>query len=99
MAHHGSSRESGEEMSQRMKEALKKVENELSHRGMPIGPTGQFPLGKLIPSDEGEIRIAIGVSQGRVVIDFGSQVTWIGFDKQQAIDVAESILAKARSLQ
>lgn len=36
-----------------------------------LGPTGQFPQGKLTPHDEGEIRIAVGIEQGKVVMPSG----------------------------
>jgi hypothetical protein len=42
-----------------MKEVVKKFN---------LGATGQFPLGKLTPFDEGELRIAIGEEKGKVVI-------------------------------
>jgi hypothetical protein len=60
-----------------------------------LGPTGQFPEGKLTQADKGEIKIAITSYQGKVVIDFGSQVTWIGFTPEQAEQMAHSLLEKA----
>lgn len=55
------------------------------------GPTGAFPLGKLVPEDEGEIAIAFGHTEGKVVIDFGKPVAWIGFTPEQADQIADTL--------
>jgi hypothetical protein len=66
----------------------------------PFGSTGRFPLGKLSQSDEGEIQFGIAVDpvKDKVVINFGKPTAWIGFDAEQAEQLAESLLAKARLL-
>ena len=55
-----------------------------------LGPTGQYPYGKLNPDDEGEIRIAIAHDPHNrtVVIDFGKPVAWIGLPPQHAREFA-----------
>ena len=58
---------------------------------MALGPTGQFPEGQLNPTDEGEIKIAIGVERDRIVIHFGKPISWIGFNPKQAREIAEMI--------
>jgi len=63
-----------------------------------IGKTGKFPKGKLNNNDEGELRFAIGVHKNRIIIDFNTPVSWIGFDKKQAIEIANSLLIKAKEL-
>ena len=60
-----------------------------------LGATGKFPEGKLTPHDEGEIKIAIGVEQNKVVIHFGKEVAWIGFTREQAISIAGSLIDNA----
>jgi len=64
-----------------------------------LGPTGQFPDGKLTPQDEGEIRLAIGVKDGKVVFDLGKPVAWIGFTPKQAREVALSLFDKAAEIE
>ncbi len=78
MSHH-----SYEDLSQGMKEAL----------GLPddLGATGKFPMGKLNDDDEGEIKIAIGHQDGKVVLDFGTPIHWIGFTPSQAIEIVEAL--------
>ena len=66
----------------------------------PFGGTGRFPLGRLSPSDEGEIQfgIAADIAKNKVVINFGKPTAWIGFDAEQAEQLAESLLSNARKL-
>ena len=51
---------------------------------MRIGPTGQFPEGRLNQDDEGEIAIAICADHGNVVIQFGKPVAWLAMPPEQA---------------
>lgn len=60
------------------------------------GAIGAYPEGKLTPSDEGAIQFAIGESDGKVVIDFGTAVHWLAMSPQDAADMASSLLSKAR---
>jgi hypothetical protein len=64
----------------------------------PFGSTGRFPMGKLSQSDEGEIQFGIAADpiKNKVVINFGQPTAWVGFTAEQAEEVAESLLAKAR---
>lgn len=60
-----------------------------------LGATGQFPLGKLTPSDEGELKLAIGRKDGKVVLVFGKPVAWIGFTAEQAREIAQMLVEHA----
>lgn len=60
------------------------------------GAIGAYPEGKLTPSDEGNIQFAVGETDGKVVIDFGTSVHWFAMTPQQAADLASSLMAKAR---
>jgi hypothetical protein len=61
-----------------------------------LGLTGEFPDGKLNDSDEGGLRIAVGIEDGRVVMTFGTPVAWIGASPQDAADLATLIIVNAR---
>jgi len=37
--------------------------------------------GKLNKNDEGDLQIAVYVKDGRIVVDFGKNLSWLGFDK------------------
>lgn len=57
-----------------------------------------FPRGKISDDDEGELTLRIGVTDKTVIIDFGKDIKWIGYDKAGAIEFAELILKHARSI-
>lgn len=57
---------------------------------------GEFPDGKLNPTDEGALAVMIGNENGRVVLRFPKPVAWIGFTPEQAIDIAQSLIDNAR---
>lgn len=61
-----------------------------------LGATGSHPEGKLTPQDEGGIQFAIGVRDGKVCLDFGKPVAWIGMNPGDALELAESLIANAR---
>lgn len=64
-----------------------------------LGATGKYPQDKFKDDDEGEIRVAVGIHNGRVLIDFGpKQVKWLALDKQTAIAVGNQLIKKAESL-
>lgn len=62
-----------------------------------LGATGEFPQGKLADDDEGEIRFAVAADKnaGKVIIDFGSPVTWVGMDPEQASQLGDTLRKKA----
>lgn len=60
-----------------------------------LGSTGRFPQGRLTPQDEGELMFAVGHKNGKVVVDFGKPVSWIGFEPEQAIQLAEILRTSA----
>jgi len=60
-----------------------------------LGATRNFPQGKLVPHDEGEIRFAVGEKEGKVVIDFGKETAWVGMFPEQAIELAQILQTRA----
>lgn len=65
---------------------------------LKLGATGKYPEGKLTPSDQGEIAISVGETDGKVVLNFGKDISWIGFPARQAIELARSISDHANSI-
>jgi hypothetical protein len=61
------------------------------------GAVGTFPAGQLGPADEGAIQFGVTNSDGKVVLDFGSPVAWIGMGPQEAADLASAMLKHARA--
>lgn len=60
-----------------------------------FGATGKFPDGKLVPHDEGEIRFGVTHKGGKVIIDFGEPVHWIGMTPDQAKLLAASLITRS----
>ena len=56
----------------------------------------QYPEGKLNPSDEGEIAIAIGIEDGNVIINFGKPVAWLGLPGEQSIEMGRTLIKRGR---
>ena len=42
----------------------------------------KYPDGKLNEDDEGTLTIAMFISEGRAIVEFGNSTKWIGFDKE-----------------
>lgn len=96
MAHHGSEPfDAAQEDPSRKIERNKLMRDLLDTTGFR-GALGDFPEGQLTKSDEGAVQFAVGEKDGKVVIDFGTPVHWIGLTPQQACDIASAILKRAR---
>jgi hypothetical protein len=65
---------------------------------MGLGKTNQFPRGQIHATDEGEIKLAVGTKEDKVIIHFGTPVAWLGMYKEQAMELGKSIIEKAESL-
>jgi len=86
MSHHGSS---PDQMDPERRVALSQEVKKL---------LGEFPDGRLNPQDEGALAMAVS-SEGRVVkIEFTKPVAWIGFSAQEAVDLAELLIKRARAI-
>ena len=62
-----------------------------------LGPTGNFPDGKLDSSDEGEIRFTVFIRDlNNIVIDFGdTPLSWISLHPSLALQLSEILQNKA----
>ena len=61
-----------------------------------FGATGEYPKGKIAPHDEGAIRFGVAAHEGKVIIEFGTRVHFLGMDPEHAEAFAQSLLDKAR---
>lgn len=99
MAHHGSEPPFAEEPeSPEQKIARANLMRDLLSTTGFRGALGDFPEGALTKTDEGAIQFAIGEKDGKVVIDFGTPVHWLGMSPQQAADFASTLLKRAREV-
>lgn len=60
-----------------------------------LGPTGDFPHGRIVPHDEGGLMFGVTVFNGRVIFDFGKPIRSIGFTREGALELAELIRQRA----
>jgi hypothetical protein len=65
-----------------------------------LGPTGDFPHGKLSDDDEGGINVALSHHQApdgtpMVRLDFGKPVAWLSLPQDMAIAFALTLLKHA----
>lgn len=64
-----------------------------------FGPTGEFPDGKIDESDAGELAMGITDDGQNVICNFGTPVMWFGLPPDKAIEFAELIIKRAKSIQ
>lgn len=60
-----------------------------------FGATGKFPDGALDKSDEGEISFGVTSHRGKVIINFGKPVAWLGMNASQAAALAAVLIRHA----
>lgn len=92
MSHHGTDPFDGPEFAKRHRMMRDLLNSAAEFRGA----IGAYPDGKLTPFDEGSIQFAVGGQDGKVVMDFGTPVRWMGMTPQQAADLASDLMKWAR---
>lgn len=80
-------------------EQSREIEKLLQNLGLEAGPTGKFPEGKITEHDEGEIKFAVTVYKGKVVVNFGTPVASLGMLPEQAKVLARTLLRCAKKAQ
>lgn len=99
MSHHGSEPFDGMPEDPERKRARDKMMRDLMGSAADFrGALGDFPEGNLTKTDEGAIQFSVGEKDGKVVLDFGTPVVWVGMNPQQAADLASLILKRAREV-
>lgn len=63
-----------------------------------LGPTGRFPDGKVSEHDQGELQFAVYHKDGKVIVEYGTSVTWVGLDPNSAINFGNALLKHARKV-
>lgn len=59
-----------------------------------------YSEGRIGADDDGDLAMAIGADPARklVVIDYGKLIQWVGMPADQAVKMAEMLIAKAREV-
>lgn len=65
---------------------------------LKLGPTHTFPEGRFTEHDEGGIKFAVYGKDGKVVINFGSPVSWLATNPEQAIELGRTLIKHAREI-
>ena len=93
MGHHGSDPfDHDPKKLAQMQKLMAELKNTTSFRGA----LGEFPEGKVSASDEGAIQFGVTTKDGKVILDFGTPVAWVGMNPQDAADLASVLLKNAR---
>jgi len=58
----------------------------------------KYPDGKLKEDDEGALQMAVFIKDGRLIIDFGKELSWIGFAKQDVKNLVDLLNSKLKNL-
>ncbi len=71
---------------------LLKSEIEDCHIKLKVGPTDNYPEGKLEDSDNGEIAMAIDAKNGNVRLHFGTPISWVALPPKTAIELGNKLI-------
>jgi len=58
----------------------------------------KYPDDKISKDDEGALEMAIFIKDGRLIIDFGKELSWIGFAKQDVKNLVDLLNSKLKNL-
>ena len=61
-----------------------------------IGALHDHPERRLTDKDEGALQYAVAQTGGKIIINFGTPVSWIGMNPEDAEAMANVLMAKAR---
>ena len=67
---------------------------------MKLGATGDYSLGKFNETDDGELILAITTDEkaGKVIINFATEIAWVGMSAEQAKGFGELLIMHANQL-
>lgn len=90
-AHHGDDGEQSRVQKELM-DLFRKQQNGEARRA--------WPNGRVAAEDDGQLAFAIGADRdkGIVFVDFGKDVSWIGLPPEQAVALAELLIANAKKV-
>lgn len=63
-----------------------------------FGATGEFPEGKLTDDDEGALVLGVAIYKGKVFVNFGKPVEWLGLGPGAAVEFGVALLKAAASI-
>lgn len=66
--------------------------------GDALGPTGRFPGGKLTETDKGEVVFEVGAFKGKVIVNFGTSLMYMGMSPKEARRFGSLLIQKANAI-
>lgn len=77
-------------------EGLEQLRQLMESEKEQFGATGKTPEPLLGPNDAGEIRFGVANYGGKVMLNFGEPIAWVGMGPEQAVELANILLKNAR---
>lgn len=74
-----------------------KAENEVA-KLKQVGATGQFPHGRVGPDDLGELKSTCYVRNGKLILDFGKELSWLAMTKGEVMAMVAGLYKMAEKL-
>lgn len=99
MGHHGSEGPS-HEMLAKLEKAMKQdheegISKKILAESPKFGATGEYPEPPIDRTDEGQIAFGVTSHRGKVILNFGKPVAWMGMDGMQALALAQTLIKHA----
>ena len=64
-----------------------------------LGPTGEYPfVTGILPGDKGRLNAGLKVIDGKIIIFYGTAVKWVALTPDEALRLAEALIAKAKKI-
>lgn len=63
-----------------------------------LGATGEYPHGTTGPEDQGELKAAVYIRDGRLFINFGKSLSWLALTKREALMFGNGVVRKASEM-
>lgn len=70
--------------SEQSDELRRHIQQAHANLAQQLGATGNFPGGQLTSTDEGELALGVTAYKGKVVMQFGKPIAWLGMSPEQA---------------
>lgn len=81
-----------------LKQFTERAEEALQVTDDMVGPTNEYPAGKLTEKDKGGIRFDITTQEDKIILNFYSPVQWLGLTAEDAFALGKSLIRRADAI-
>lgn len=92
MSHHGKDMDDFRRMLMGTASAQVRRESLIDMMIKDLGTTKRHPNGLMTASDEGGLKMAVTAKDEKIILAFGKEVAWIGFNPSDARALAKSLI-------